>query len=406
MKLAFVGNTNNMPLVYARALRENGHDVDIYVDGRRDERLHRPENRYPEYGSYPVWIKDRAQRVPILSYSFPRVLLRGLVSELNEGGYDGVVLNGFAISLAPLLTSPVMALLAGSDLDVLCDPRAQDQSAMITQYGLLVGRLRYAVQMRFVRLQRAGLRACGAFNYFAQGIHPRGEELLAEIYRGLEPARLQVRGTDCTGLSYVPPSDRVGAAVRIFAPVRFLFRDPMPPGFTPQENKRNDIILRGFALYVHRFNKAMRLTMVKKGPDVPEAEKLCAELDISKNVNWLEEMSQIEITRRYIDADIVFDQMGQHTIGAIGFDSMLVGRPVIANGRIDVYDCVLFEKSPICHATTPEEVCAWLARLVDDPGLRARIGRRSNRYVMRHFNMDDTVQWVVDHFMRVRSGGE
>ena len=403
MKIAFVGNMNNMPLMYARELRELGHDVDFHVDACRHETLHRPEHRYPEYRTYPEWMIDRPVRLPILAYGFPRLLLGGLLRRLEAGNYDGFVLDGLAVGLAADLPGRKFALLAGSDLDVICDPRSLDFAGFVRRFGAASGRLRHFLLSRLFVRQRAGLRACAGFSYFAEGINPRAEELLDDIYAGLAPYRLQVRGTDTGQLDYDPGSDRRGDDAVIFVPVRFLWREPLPAGFSPLENKRNDIIVRGLADYLRRSGRRPAICLVEKGPDVAATKALAAELGIADRLTWLKEMPQSEIFDWYRKADIVFDQLGDHIVGAVGLDSMLVGRPVIANLRPDVFDRLLPEPWPACHASTAAEVADWLERLVDDPGLRREIGRKSHDFVRAYYDKRLTGKALEQFFAGARS---
>jgi hypothetical protein len=54
MKIGFLGNANNYPLVLTRALRHLGHDIVFILMLGQDHRLDRPENRYPDLGPpYP-----------------------------------------------------------------------------------------------------------------------------------------------------------------------------------------------------------------------------------------------------------------------------------------------------------------------------------------------------------------
>ena len=398
MKLCFIGNMNNMPLMYARDLRERGHDVDFIVDARRREALHRPEKRYSEYETYPDWMIDRPVAIPLLSYAYPRVFLRDVIRRINGGAYDGLVLDGFAVGLATELVGRKFALLAGADLDVMCDPRSVDAVALRHRYGLVSGRIRHYLLQKILIRQRTGLRACAGFNYFAEGINPRAEQLLAEIYEGLSPYRLQIRGTDCDQLTYSPPSDRRGDDVIIFAPVRFLYREPLPANFSPLENKRNDLIIEGIARYLRESGKSPRIVMVEKGPDVAAAKALTEQLGIANGVTWLKEMTQAEIFEWYRRADIVFDQLGNHIVGQVAWDSMLQGRPVIANARPEVFEKIIPEPSPICHASNADSVAAWLHQLVDSPERRREIGIRSHKYINNYYNKSTTASAIEQFF--------
>ena len=75
---------------------------------------------------------------------------------------------------------------------------------------------------------------------------------------------------------------------------------------------------------------------------------------------------------------------------------MAVGRPLIANGRPEFLDPIAGEPSPICQATTPQEVCAQLERLTSNRELLQRTADASRDYVQRHFSSDRAAQVCLD----------
>jgi glycosyltransferase involved in cell wall biosynthesis len=98
----------------------------------------------------------------------------------------------------------------------------------------------------------------------------------------------------------------------------------------------------------------------------------------------LNEMTQKQVIQEYGQADVVFDQLGKGTIGMVSLDAMACGRPVIANARPEILEPILGVPSPVCQASTPEEVSQQIARLHFNPGERERIGLASRKYVEQH----------------------
>jgi hypothetical protein len=113
---------------------------------------------------------------------------------------------------------------------------------------------------------------------------------------------------------------------------------------------------------------------------------------IADQVTWSDELTQRQVLEEYRKADIVFEQFGTSLIGMAGFDAMATARPLIAHGRPECLDPAVGVPSPICQATTPEEVCAQLVRLAGDPVARARVGQASYDYVKAHFSAERAAQ--------------
>jgi len=112
MKIGFFGNTNNFPLMLARAFQRLGHEVACIV--HRTDPLHRPEYRYDDISyPYPDWIHEilltDAQHFVIGNRQRNRAV--GLLRSC-----DFVILNDLGVSLAKLIARPYLALLTGSDL--------------------------------------------------------------------------------------------------------------------------------------------------------------------------------------------------------------------------------------------------------------------------------------------------
>ena len=64
MRILFVGNTNNYPLMLALAARSAGHDVFLVLDKSDD--LHRPYNRFPKT-NFEGWVFDAVDHTSKIS---------------------------------------------------------------------------------------------------------------------------------------------------------------------------------------------------------------------------------------------------------------------------------------------------------------------------------------------------
>ncbi|RPD95630.1 hypothetical protein EGN69_07735 [Pseudomonas monteilii] len=92
-------------------------------------------------------------------------------------------------------------------------------------------------------------------------------------------------------------------------------------------------MLRGLALY-YELNKNIEIHLVEKGEDFVAAKSLCHELGLSEVVVWHKEMTFKQLLSLYDKADICFDQVGAHWIGAIGGYALWLGKPLIANDEM------------------------------------------------------------------------
>jgi len=286
--------------------------------------------------------------------------------------------------LLPELPVPSIALLTGSDLSAHARLDAYKTGA--AQYGrfpTLVRRLtNWIYVMRLARPQREGISGAAGIVYFPRGILPSSDSLLDEMGVG-DDRRILNAMTDCDELAYVPP--RLNNPVRLFCGARLNWTSLAPEGAKEVlDYKGAEIMIKGLALFVRTTGVPLQIRLVKKGLHVRETLQLAEELGLAKHITVLEEMTQKQVIAEYGLADVVLDQLGDGIMGMVALDAMACGRPVIANARPEILEPILGVPSPVCQASTPEEVSEQLALLHFNPGQRERIGLASRNYVERY----------------------
>lgn len=408
MRYAFVGNMNNMSYLFSRAMKTQGIDVVLYLDAPPAYKLDRPEACDPNLSyPYPSWIKEMA--MPRLSHFVkrlaPRVFYRKLIKELNS--YDVVVLNGNWITLAAYLNKKltIYSLCAGYEIDVLCDLDNIDIPVESILYKLpwfakinfaalplLINFLSRPIFKRRISLQRKGILRSDGVNYYPTGISPKGDGLIDEIKGNKKYRRLELRGIPTDEFKYVKPKIHK-KKFTIINFTRFSFLTER------HDDKRNDIMLEGIGLFLKNidFKDDIEILFFNKGEEqsLKKAKEIINRLNYSKYVTWSDAIPQEELFSRIVpECDVAFDQLGSQWIGA-GLYAMLIGRPVIANGRPEVFESLTKEVSPVCQATTPEEVCYWLKRLYYNREEIKEIGLASRNYVEKHYRIDDTVNFFL-----------
>jgi glycosyltransferase involved in cell wall biosynthesis len=426
MRIGMFGNQNNYPFLLARALKGLGHDVRMLID--RPEPLNRPEHRYRDVPyPYPDWIEE-VRRVEIDDVVCRTTSWQAVLDRL--AACDAVVLNGHGIAAAALLDVPAFCLATGSDLDIYARPemaehyarnqetrsRAGDwlsyawQMRRITRTSLLElasrapaplhRAIRKAMFRRFAQAQGAGLGRAAAVSYFPPGTVPAGD---AVIERWVRPpsSRMFVYMTDLDALR--PEPAPLNPVLRLFNATRFDWAAPFPPMVGAWENKRNDILVRGIAIYHRRTGRPIDVRFVTKGQSVPDTRALVRKLGIDGLVTWRGEMTQRDVFEEYTRADVVSEQFGRHAVGMAGFDALAMGRPVLCNWRPEIFETAFGETAPFLQARTPDEVADQLVRL-DDVNLRADLGVRGRQFVERHVSPDRAARAVVAVLQRALDG--
>lgn len=383
MRIGIFGNTNNYPLLLAMALRRQGHEAVVVVN--RKEPLHRPESKYPELANgYPYWILDCSMLdEEEFVAATPRI---DPVLNFLATGSQGLVLNDLGPSLHGLLGPlPAVAMLTGSDATYYAEPG----TTAVRHAGWdpvfadsVAGRRSLERWNAFIARQRAGIRAARMVSAPFPGLVPQIDALLAGI--GVDDARRDYFYLAETGNPPTRP-DKSNARLRIVNGARLTWKEPLPEGFSSQDDKGTDILLAGFAEFVHAGGDA-ELVLFRKGLHVAETEQLAADLGVSSRIVWRGEMALRDFYAELTVADIVCDQFGDSFPGMVAMDAMAMGLPVVANFQIEIMAPHFPTPIPAFHARTPGEIASQFRTLAESRRLRIDAGRAARQFARAHLS--------------------
>lgn len=371
--IVFLGSMNAMPMMYAYELKKLGYEVIYFVDSLFSDVLNRPENHFPDISyPYPDWIVEFPIRSQLFVTIFRRKYAEKIltkISKLSQNRPQAFFLNGFFISLASINSSNAykLALSHGSDLDSWANVDLLDglskgmrDKSFFKYMPDVISKLLIS---RIVQSQYKSLQMCDRVIYFPKGFNKIGDKVIGSLRAGnttvlerydisFEPLKYEKRGF----------KEKQNKLI-VFSGVRFNYVtfDDGNAGY----NKGNDIIIKGLALY-YRHNKNIEIHFVEKGVDVDKAKNLCESLGLSEVITWHNEMPFYELLKLYDKADICFDQVGDHWIGAIGGYALWLGKPLIANDFRAVSSGAWPVKNPVESARNEDDVYKALLRLEDN----------------------------------------
>jgi glycosyltransferase involved in cell wall biosynthesis len=142
----------------------------------------------------------------------------------------------------------------------------------------------------------------------------------------------------------------------IISAVRFFYKNI--PAIFADQNKGNDKIIEGLAKY-YLHNPNIEIIFFEKGPDTDAAKAYCQDLGLSKVVIWQKQLNLNDLLHLYELADICFDQVGNHWVGAVGMYALYMGKPLIAN----VTNLSFLGDIPALNVVTSEDVFNALVSL-------------------------------------------
>ncbi len=398
MKICFLGNMNNFSFGIAKEFHKRNYQVTQFIDVPPNNLLDRPESLDKSLtGNYPDWIVnlnlDIYDTKTTFYLLFPSIFFKSLIKKINR--YDVVFINGNWLKLAKYIDQDkfVIGLLAGTEVYEADERRKPMLISNASQKGgvqKIIPRFIYAqIYGRIIQLYKDGLKRLNLVNYYLPEINPEGDAVIDDIKKGQKYSRVIVRGFDTSLFDYIEPDIQRQTFV-ILNITRFCFTQNI------NDNKRNDIMIRGIAKFVRKNNIVSNLKIVffEKGIDLELAKKMCNDLDITKFITWSPIVSMEKLKNYFGECDVAFDQLGEQWIGA-GLFSMLTGRPLIANGRGDIYEKYLGEKFPVCQAKNDDDVCEWLTRIYCNRKLVKEIGFASHNYVVKHFDISHNINFYI-----------
>lgn len=389
MKLSFIGNMNSFPFSYAIQLKRMGHDVNFFVTAARTDLLKRPEYFYPDIGyPYPSWIHDihGIVKVPLMQYAYPSIFFPRLIKCLNDA--DAVFFNNNWHAISPFLRKDIVRvnLFSGSDLDTTANPDSVKSRSKVVRIHAIMRPLllpfRSYLYAKWMANHRLGVSLAHIVDYFPKGVNLEGDNLLKMLKQKGTYSRIELRGIDCDQFQYLPYPHN--SQLQVLCGVRAEWKNYRST--MSSYNKGNDIIIRGLSMFIHSDRPDVKIYIVNKGKDVQASKDLSKELGIDSCIEWFEPVALSMLTDMYRKADICIDQCGTHWVGGFGYFGMLHGRPLIANARPDVFNRIT-GPSPICHATTAEQVASWLSILYRERKKRLEIGLDSRKYILSNFDL-------------------
>ncbi|MGE4518387.1 MAG: hypothetical protein AB7E04_02655 [Desulfobacteraceae bacterium] len=384
--ILFLGTMNAMPMHYAMELRKLNQEVVYFVDEKKENTLHRPECHFKNSISYPYpdWIIELIIPSQLLISLFPQffkfILLKSLPNKYKNKRIKAIFYSGFYASLINLFTNNINIFLSyGSDLEYFCNIDLIDElsenfkNKSFVRY--LPKKLVHIIIKKVVNNQFLGAKESNYVLFFPKGYSVKGDKVIKRLIENnvkyIERYNdMYIDDFKC----YIKKSKFEDKELFILCATRFIYSNLT---LNDQENKGNDIIIKGIAKYIQNTNRKIVIHFFEKGQDVNEAKKLCKELGIENNIIWHRPMPMHKLLKLYEQSHICFDQLGNNWLGAIGLFAILLGIPLISN--VSKYKVSL----PVLNATNEEEVYARLIQL-ENRELYERISLESKKYAVEN----------------------
>jgi len=354
MKIALVGNMNNIHFAFMRYLRDLGFNAYLFL--YKNELAH----FYPEYDTweYEKWEEfifqmDLQNGIGLKNLS-PLFYRPKKIREVF-GGFDIIIAHGFFPVYAKKANLKVDFFLPYSlGIEFLCVPNEN-----IKLYVL------------FSLMRRLQLSALNSHTKKIITLDFTKENLKNFKYLRHEPT---IMGLPMVYNQEVPDESKVHHLATwvnklevyelvVFSHVSHIWKNI--PSDWLLNAKRNDLLIEGFAKYLNRTNQRSRsvLVFLDYGSDVDESKKLIRSFGIDDNVIWLPQMSRKEIMYLLDFVDIGGGELGGCVWGGTGWEFMAKGVPFFQYVKLeqDEFKRKTGQQFPnILNTDSPDKIANYL----------------------------------------------
>jgi glycosyltransferase involved in cell wall biosynthesis len=170
------------------------------------------------------------------------------------------------------------------------------------------------------------------------------------------------------------------------------------------ERKGIDVLLRALSSLSDE-EPVPRVWIVGDGPERPRLERLAARLGVDDRVRFLGRRDDVADLLTACD---VYVQPSRHEgLGVAALEAMAAGRPVVASRTGGLAESVVHERTGLLvPAEDPAALAESLARLLEDPALRKRLGSAGPERVTKAYSpgaMVEAYAQLYDEVLRERS---
>jgi glycosyltransferase involved in cell wall biosynthesis len=389
MKVACIGNMNNMLFSLVRFLRDRGVEADLLLEANEYPHFH------PSHDSFDLSYQAYTRRLDWLTIAAYAAISPGrLHADLDR--YDFLIVCGVALPFLERI---------GRRADVFF-PHGSDLYYW-PFYGAKMKwhqRVRNRPYYQFYEAQGRGIREARVVNQEDGNALYRNALLKLgaldhTYYFGCPMVYTGIYAPDCIGSHYGRSAwyrefkqirDSADLLVVSQARHEWFSADPMYA-------KGNDRLIRGFAKYLRDSgDRRACLALFEYGNDVEKSKQLATNLGISSFIAWLPLMARKEIMVLLSMADIT---CGEFYAGCIGggttWEGLASGKPLLHYYRADELDFGAFSGVyPAIEAGDEYAIAEALLQWRREPERFRQLGAEGARWYAENFESRSMRSWL------------
>jgi hypothetical protein len=167
------------------------------------------------------------------------------------------------------------------------------------------------------------------------------------------------------------------------------------------QNKNNHRLIYAFKQLIDlRPWVTPRLFILEYGPDVDDAKKLIAQLNVADYVTWLPKMKRKEIMWLLARVSVVvgeFYDLEKMIWGGTGWEALAYGKPLIQgfNFKEGEFEQIMSHSPPpILSASSSDEILSRLIQLLDSPSESVALGKKNKQWFEKYNGIGLAKGWL------------
>jgi hypothetical protein len=378
MKIACLGNMNNVLFSVARYLRDMGYDVDLLMSPNEGDNFH------PSADTYDLEFMNYCRKLQWgTPFSYNSTSVETIRIDLSK--YDFIIGEGSA---------PAFCYKAGIKLDLFI-PYGTDVISYL-EYSIVNPVYLYSY-LKFIRAQRAGVRKVkdvllNSVNYEweknyrnlktkANRIYKSSPYLYATQYVDVEPDHYSSR----TQWGFYFKEQRKKYDLIIFQHRRQLWctEEEHTKGTLYEEGHyANNVFFHGIKQFLNENpNIKIGVQVLEYGPDVQRSKDLIQSLGLQNIVTWLPQMFRKDLMAGLFYSDIAVGSLSASALTYCSVCEILaMGKTFMGTREDTLYLEEYSDLYPMLNVNSPEGVAQSIEDYIKNPSFYKELGKKGKEW--------------------------
>jgi len=165
-------------------------------------------------------------------------------------------------------------------------------------------------------------------------------------------------------------------------------------GINRNSTKGNDRFIRAFAHFINEGGNG-KVIMLYRGPDRELAKDMVQELGVQERIIWKNSLTKKELITHYNMVDVIVDQFDVGSFGTTALEAMACAKPLLIYAKEDCAKVCYPELPPVVNCRSEKEIYQGIIK-VRDSHFREKIGIEARKWVVKYHSKEVVLKKLLD----------